>query len=1108
MKALEKDRSRRYETANSFASDVQRYLNDDPVVACPPTAGYRLRKLVRRHKTAMATSAVVAVALIAGTIVSTWQAIRATSAESKANDNAVLAQEKADEAAREAKRATASEAELRKSQQELQERLYASDMRLASQAYTDGAIGHMNELLAKHDPAPNAGEPPSFEWHHLWRAGHSYDAWIRHPFGLFRRMAISPDRKTLAVVGTPGWIFLYDTATKIQVSPPLRGDSEYDTPCFSPDGKYLVVAGRHSPQTYVFTTDTWHRTTLDSGKAHALAFGRAEDESLMATGGPDTLTIWSLLPPSAQQGWRWERQDELPVRGTVLHLAFAPEDKQVIAVMESGAIEVWNLDTRKVTRRLEGSWGTVAVSSDGRRFAIEQKGNRTVGVWDSIDFFADEFIGDNRLKTPNATLWVPPPGWITSLAFSPDGSRLVAGMNTRKVFVWDAESGNRLLLRRSNRQPLANIRGHSRPVWGVSFDKDAKAVWSSGGDGYLKVWNVDGCLPYDTWPRMGSKSESGKTGVDASSPIGYVDSNTLLFLDKEGLIQQWSVKNGALGEPIDEDHKYRGMAMSDDGARLAGVTRENELLVWDLTGTRPSLSSASRLERQGTGRMAVSRDGSRVAFVGNRQYDGDQVSLVDAESGKQIGQTMGNLSEYGWPTFSPRPDHQLVLRRWMMPLYHTEVWDVSNEAFSREFAVGGSPDHCAAFTRDGKILALGNYTHEIRLYHGDTGELIQVLPGHNNEVLGLAFTQDGRRLISTGGDNTLRIWTMGNAPNGQWRLVTTLRVRSKIETIAVAPDGSSVAAARADGVLQVWRTATAEQVNRNKEDRQLVQEHDELKARVASFLLNDKADPIEIEAVLRGAFLKDPDGALKRRFVAEYMARQFMKQSPRGWEAMAACYNVLVELKPNDPQAWLRAATLAVYTGDLDRYDQLCSEMLEQFREADDGSVGDKIAKACCLIGTPGQSELAAIHAIADKALGVDENRWGGMYRPFAQTAKALAEYRSGNDAAAVETAKDCLKRTEDVPAWFEAITPGVPSVRIASAVSAMAHWRSGDRELAIKELNEFEQSFLRNNSPLHTGESFDRWNYPFAQSWIDWLICDILLREAEQEISGPAPSE
>jgi tetratricopeptide (TPR) repeat protein/serine/threonine protein kinase len=64
MKALEKDRSRRYETANGFAMDVQRYLADEPVLACPPSAGYRLRKFARRHKVGLAVAALVLVFLV------------------------------------------------------------------------------------------------------------------------------------------------------------------------------------------------------------------------------------------------------------------------------------------------------------------------------------------------------------------------------------------------------------------------------------------------------------------------------------------------------------------------------------------------------------------------------------------------------------------------------------------------------------------------------------------------------------------------------------------------------------------------------------------------------------------------------------------------------------------------------------------------------------------------------------------------------------------------------------------------------------------------------------------------------------------------------------
>src|SRR4026208_1632603 len=64
MKALEKDRNRRYETANGFAMDVQRYLRDDPVEACPPSALYRFRKFARRNGRALVTAAVVGLAVV------------------------------------------------------------------------------------------------------------------------------------------------------------------------------------------------------------------------------------------------------------------------------------------------------------------------------------------------------------------------------------------------------------------------------------------------------------------------------------------------------------------------------------------------------------------------------------------------------------------------------------------------------------------------------------------------------------------------------------------------------------------------------------------------------------------------------------------------------------------------------------------------------------------------------------------------------------------------------------------------------------------------------------------------------------------------------------
>jgi hypothetical protein len=76
MKCLEKDRNRRYETANGLAADLQCHLSNEPVVARPPSAAYRFQKMVRRNKAAFVAAAVVVMALLAGLIVSTWAFVR------------------------------------------------------------------------------------------------------------------------------------------------------------------------------------------------------------------------------------------------------------------------------------------------------------------------------------------------------------------------------------------------------------------------------------------------------------------------------------------------------------------------------------------------------------------------------------------------------------------------------------------------------------------------------------------------------------------------------------------------------------------------------------------------------------------------------------------------------------------------------------------------------------------------------------------------------------------------------------------------------------------------------------------------------------------------
>src|SRR5436189_3466404 len=171
MKALEKDRSRRYESASALAADIQRYLSDEPVLACPPTTMYRFQKFAKKHKPALATAAAIAACLILGTTVSAWQAARATTAEAqdnanekKAVANAATAQEKEQEAIKQRDEVKALADKLAAKEEQLQRTLYAAHINLAHNAWEAG--GSSEELLLQHRPKAGETDLRGFEWHY------------------------------------------------------------------------------------------------------------------------------------------------------------------------------------------------------------------------------------------------------------------------------------------------------------------------------------------------------------------------------------------------------------------------------------------------------------------------------------------------------------------------------------------------------------------------------------------------------------------------------------------------------------------------------------------------------------------------------------------------------------------------------------------------------------------------------------------------------------------------------------------------------------------------------------------------------------------------------
>lgn len=168
MKSLEKDRNRRYGSPANFAADVERFLTEQPVEACPPTFGYRLRKSYRRNRAVLTMMSVIAAVLLLGTGISLWQAVAAGRAKAVAiaerddKEKALFAEAEQRELAEKA--ATETKAANQKLQQAYDQQRadqYAWDIRSLPLVWESGNVSETKRLLARQPEMLR-----NFEWHY------------------------------------------------------------------------------------------------------------------------------------------------------------------------------------------------------------------------------------------------------------------------------------------------------------------------------------------------------------------------------------------------------------------------------------------------------------------------------------------------------------------------------------------------------------------------------------------------------------------------------------------------------------------------------------------------------------------------------------------------------------------------------------------------------------------------------------------------------------------------------------------------------------------------------------------------------------------------------
>ncbi len=232
MKCLDKDRTMRYETANGLALDITRHLNNEPVIARPPTVVYRIQKAWRRNKLFYMAGCIVLASLIIGISVSVWQALVAIDARKDA------------ERAHERERTLRTKAEEGERKQHLI--AYATDMKLGREYLKKHDLKKVEELLNRYVPKSDEEEDlRDIEWQHLHQTIGGDETYTLPHEAEVRDVSLSQDGTLLASITMSGKVRLFKVQSQELLQEHGGGNMSYEAKdgsvAISPDGRFLAA---------------------------------------------------------------------------------------------------------------------------------------------------------------------------------------------------------------------------------------------------------------------------------------------------------------------------------------------------------------------------------------------------------------------------------------------------------------------------------------------------------------------------------------------------------------------------------------------------------------------------------------------------------------------------------------------------------------------------------------------------------------------------------------------------------------------------------------------------------------------------------------------------